>query len=645
VTDAKANETIYAYDDMGRPVSTSSPDTGASTYAYDQAGNLRYKTDAKGVKVEYTYDNLNRVTAAVYPDSIDDLSYTYDQGANGKGHLTTMSDPSGIIAFGYDARGRLVQKTSTINSINYPVTYAYTPGGKVSAVTYPSGRVMTYDRNSLGKISQVTASGIATPLASNLTYRPFGGPLGLTNGFGGTVNNVAGECDCLTVSNPGQPRERTYGYDANRNLTSITGTNTPWYSQSFGYDQLNRLTSATGRYGSIAYTYDDVGNRLTKNTNGTVETYTNFPGTNSLQQITGGTNPRTFAYDPNGNITSDGTLTFIYDQNNQLAEVEQGANNVATYWYNGLGQRVIKQVGANTTVYHYDLDGKLIAESLPDGTMTREYLYMGKVRVSMVDVAGGNALYNFLNDRLGTPEILTDASGTVAWEAWYEPFGEAHIHPSSSVVNNIRLPGQYYDSETGLHYNYHRYYDPGAGRYLTPDPIGLDGGKNLFTYGYNNPTNLTDPNGLDVYIIISRGVSTNLSTPGTISVRSTRLAGAFEGYTLEPSAEDISGRISAGTYHGYQRFQSQTGARYSPPRLQLENAESEQGIPWPGAQIHVGNYRSDTSGCILVGAERKVEKVEFSRASMEAINAIIDADGGRIVVIIQDYSSEGGGCE
>ncbi len=93
-------------------------------------------------------------------------------------------DPSGLIAFAYDARGRLVQKTSTINSINYPVTYSYTLGGKVGSVTYPGGRVTTYGRNAFGKISELTASGIATPLASGLTYKPFGGPTGLTNGFG-----------------------------------------------------------------------------------------------------------------------------------------------------------------------------------------------------------------------------------------------------------------------------------------------------------------------------------------------------------------------------------------------------------------------------------------------------------------------------
>jgi RHS repeat-associated protein len=202
--------------------------------------------------------------------------------------------------------------------------------------------------------------------------------------------------------------------------------------------------------------------------------------------------------------------------------VEQEANSVAEYAYNGLGQRVIKQAGANTTVYHYDLDGKLIAESLLDGNMTREYLYMGKVRVAMVDVAGGNALYHYLNDHLGTPQAVTDGTGKSVWEALYKPFGEASVHPSSAIVNNFRFPGQYYDAETGLHYNYHRYYDPRTGRYMTPDPLHLGSvhlakgniatvlpafllyeyglsnpqALNLYPYVENNPLNFHDPYGL-----------------------------------------------------------------------------------------------------------------------------------------------------
>jgi len=88
------------------------------------------------------------------------------------------------------------------------------------------------------------------------------------------------------------------------------------------------------------------------------------------------------------------------------------------------------------------------------------------------------------------------------WEAWYEPFGEAHVHPTSSVVNNHRFPGQCFDQETGLHYNYHRYYDPKTGRYITADPIGVLGSLNLFVYAENNPIHFLDPWGLKTWLFI-----------------------------------------------------------------------------------------------------------------------------------------------
>ena len=91
---------------------------------------------------------------------------------------------------------------------------------------------------------------------------------------------------------------------------------------------------------------------------------------------------------------------------------------------------------------------------------------------------------------------MVDSTGTVVWEARYKPFGEAQVHSKSTVVNNFRFPGQYYDSETGLHYNYHRDYHPGIGRYAEPDPIGFRGGINLYAYVRNNPLKYKDPRGL-----------------------------------------------------------------------------------------------------------------------------------------------------
>lgn len=178
--------------------------------------------------------------------------------------------------------------------------------------------------------------------------------------------------------------------------------------------------------------------------------------------------------------------------------VESGTT-VAQYTYNAFGQRTTKVAGGVTTVFHYDFDGNIIGESGLDGTFTKEYLYRGSRRIAMVDVDSGTT-YFYLNDRLGTPEMMTNYKNTLVWQAIYKPFGEAEVNPNSGVTNHFRFSGQYFDQETGLHYNYHRYYDPRTGRYLTPDPIGLVGGINLFEYVGNDPVDRTDPRGLWVGI-------------------------------------------------------------------------------------------------------------------------------------------------
>jgi len=91
---------------------------------------------------------------------------------------------------------------------------------------------------------------------------------------------------------------------------------------------------------------------------------------------------------------------------------------------------------------------------------------------------------------------MTASNGAVVWSAKYSSFGKAQVAPESTVVNNLRFPGQYFDSESGLHYNWHRYYDPGTGRYLRVDPIGLKGGLNLFIYARSNPIKYGDVKGL-----------------------------------------------------------------------------------------------------------------------------------------------------
>ena len=104
------------------------------------------------------------------------------------------------------------------------------------------------------------------------------------------------------------------------------------------------------------------------------------------------------------------------------------------------------------------------------------------------------------NDHLATPQKMTDALGVVVWSADYKPFGEATVTPSSTITNNLRFPGQYFDAETWLNYNYMRNFSPRLGRYIEADPIGLAGGLNIYIYAFNSPQQFIDPLGLDVSV-------------------------------------------------------------------------------------------------------------------------------------------------
>ena len=201
-----------------------------------------------------------------------------------------------------------------------------------------------------------------------------------------------------------------------------------------------------------------------------------------------------YRYDENGNMTADGNNTYIYNANNQLIKVINGTVK-GEYVYNGKAQRIKKTADGKTTLYHYDLAGNLIEETMGDGTLIADYIYAGSYRIAMVNASGDVFYYH--NDHLGTPLAMTNAQGNLVWKAAYDPFGKAQIDQSSTIINNFRFPGQYYDAESGLHYNWHRYYDPRTGRYMTADPIGLRGGLNRYVYVNANPIRFGDSRGLD----------------------------------------------------------------------------------------------------------------------------------------------------
>ncbi|MFZ2629957.1 MAG: RHS repeat-associated core domain-containing protein [Desulfosalsimonadaceae bacterium] len=191
---------------------------------------------------------------------------------------------------------------------------------------------------------------------------------------------------------------------------------------------------------------------------------------------------------------------FVYNMEDRLSQVwsgEAGSGDlIAEYYYDPFGRRLWKQVGAARTVFHYSDQG-LIAEYDGAGNEVRAYGYKpgSQWTTDPLFMKTGGRYYFYHNDHLGTPQKMTDVSGAVVWSAKPESFGEATVEVAT-VENNLRFPGQYYDNETGLHYNLNRYYLPDTGRYGSADPVGLQGGINFYSYCLNDPLNLTDTMGL-----------------------------------------------------------------------------------------------------------------------------------------------------
>lgn len=452
VTDAEGHVTSFIFDDMGNLLNQTSPDSGSKQHRYDLNGNRIGSTDANGVSATYGYDFLNRLTSIAFPDAAQNIIYTYDQGTNGKGRMTAINDPSGSTSLEYDNQGRLAKEIRNINSKTFTTSYTYDNDNRLSGITYPGGRVIHYIRNAAGQVSKVeNVTSTTSTLAANLSYRPFGPLSVMTLGNGLTETRDYDESLRLTSKVISSVAGRTYGYNPDGTVATITDSKDASANQIFSYDGQERLTGATGKYGTLAYSYDKTGNRQSETKAGQSETYSYLTGTHKLQTVTGQT-AVAYSHDANGNTTAIGNQAFTYNQNNQLIEAKEAGSVKGQYAYNGLGQRVQKIADGKTTLFVYDKDGGLIAEADETGKMQAEYVHLDGQRLAKFAVNPGE--------------------------------------------DNLRFPGQYYDAETGLHYNWHRYYDPDTGRYLTPDPIGLAGGINLYSYSYQNPVNYIDPLGL-----------------------------------------------------------------------------------------------------------------------------------------------------
>ena len=172
----------------------------------------------------------------------------------------------------------------------------------------------------------------------------------------------------------------------------------------------------------------------------------------------------------------DGEVTrYIYNANNRLVRVEDGSGGViAEYYYDPFGRRLWKEVNGERTYFHYSEQG-LIAEYDDRGDPIRFYGYKpdSSWTTDPLFLKKDGDYYFYHNDHLITPQKLTTCNGRTVWTARYASFVGTQL-VEQEIKNPLRFPGQYYDQETRLHYNYHRYYDVQVGRYLREDLIGLE---------------------------------------------------------------------------------------------------------------------------------------------------------------------------
>jgi RHS repeat-associated protein len=463
--------TAYAYDLNGHLLEkTEFGDDGSqrvTAYQRDSAGRLLTKTLPDGINVQYRYDRLGRLI------SIDDghdhpLEFEYDA----QDRLITEHQGWGTLRYRYDACGRLNRLRLPDNS---KLDYHHAKGGALTAIDLNGAR-LTSHQFAFGREQQRQQG----QLTSEYAY------------------DDQGRLKAHAVSQQQQALyRRDYAFSLNGNLEHIADTRHG--QRSYQYDALDRLIRVRHSRDQPpeSFAHDPAGNLLMQDRPGP----STVKGNRLLMQ-----GDCHFDYDAFGNLirerrgTTQKLITdYRYDSQHRLIGVTLPDGRCVSYRYDAFGRRISKTVDGKTTEFFWQGD-HLVAEHSQDHH--RSYIYEpGSFRpLAMLDGKGPRQACPFYYqlDHLGTPQELTDYSGDIIWAARYTAYGRlTRLHRDTHQILDqpLRFQGQYFDAETGLHYNRHRYYNPDVGRYLTPDPSKLAGGLNGYQYT-RNPAGWVDPLGL-----------------------------------------------------------------------------------------------------------------------------------------------------
>ncbi|WP_339494157.1 RHS repeat-associated core domain-containing protein [Pseudomonas sp. RA_105y_Pfl2_P56] len=519
IRDARGVSTRYHFDGLGNLTQLDSPDSGTSKYKYDAAGNITEKTDARGIVTSYAYDALNRLLSRGYPANPKlDVRFHYDsiaEGNKGVGRLTAIEDMNGVQTYFYDAHGNLIKQLHTPSMPNTAqsesVGYGYDTANRLNRIAYPAGFNISYLRNTAGQVTRVQIQhGNEAPfdLARDLDYLPFGPLKSLTWGNGITLQRTY-DRDYLLSAQVVTDWSNTYSYDRNGNITKIQSNEME--ERNYSYDSMDRLVEKDDTNSLQSYFYDAVGNRVrsthtlkvSEEGNSTQIDYQYGQINNRLEKI----NDQLISIDPTDNIISDRVLRqFTYDANNRMTSAKIAEMPLIHFRYNAIGQRISKEASAQSTTFLYGHDRQLIGETHLNKqgkkVSSQYYFWLDDIPLGGITIDYDaseseikRSIFFIHSDHLNTPRRITNDAMKTVWTWRPDSFGNGESN--GTFVFNLRFPGQYYDTETGLHYNYFRDYDPESGRYLESDPIGLEGGVNTYAYVNGNPLKLVDPLGLE----------------------------------------------------------------------------------------------------------------------------------------------------
>ena len=494
LTDAKGQTTSFQYDFMNRLTQESDPLQKVTSYAYDAAGNLAAKADGNGASLAYIHDSLKRLTGITYPDG-STVTYTYDtagriqSAANGNitytygydaaNRITSVSDSRGYtITYQYDALGNRTQMTVLANTVDQRITtYSYDKTSRLQSITSPAG-LFTFGYDTAGRRSSLNYPNLVTA-----TY-------GYDN---------AGRLTSLNHQTTGQTLASfSYTLDNVGNRTAKTGTT----NENYFYDLIYRLITVTSSTPE-AFTYDPVGNRVTGPAAADIG-YLYNAGNQATQD-----SKYQYSYDNNGNQSarvnpSDPTKswTLTWDYENRLTKMDNATTQQSlTFKYDPMGRRIEKKattvINGITTIatYSYLYDNDAIAvEVLTDNSGTTKTFYTHGPNIDEPVALERSGLYYYYHaDGLGSIAAITDQSANVVQSYTYSSFGG--ITQTTEFRNSFTYTSREWDKDTGLYYYRARYYDPMEGRFISKDPIGFEGGINIYQYTLANPINYTDPSG------------------------------------------------------------------------------------------------------------------------------------------------------